>query len=216
MSNSPAALRQALKTRFKDTGSDDTGLTLVEVLIAGLIGSMIISLIAVMFNSFVQSDRAARDTVDVVADTNQVSREFHQMIRGANAYTIRSGNRVESNRGRELWVEHADGTCETWVGLDNRNALMVLTGSDAEGFNKAMGNRGNLILGLYEGDSTQEKDRTYEGVVRRGSDWFSYAGSTHSTGIEFAVASVAGTNQEVLSNRVSPRSDEVSQGSSCW
>lgn len=202
---------------FEKAQSDESGFTLVEVLIAGIIGGIVLTMMALMFTSFVQSDRAARDTVDAVVGTNEASRHFHEMMRTANAFVLvnANGGRVEVNSslgGRELRVERSDGTCETWVGLDTQNTVLVLTGDNARDFNRAIGNRGSLILRVYSDEGSIRKDFSYGDVRREGAEWFSY---TQNEGVEFNFRNQASSNREMMSGMVIPRV-LAERNSTCW
>lgn len=198
--------------------SDESGFTLVELLVAGIIGGIVLTMMAFMFTSFVQSDRAARDTVDAVVDSNVAALEFHEMMRTANAVSIRDANgsvlpiRTKGYGGRELRVERSDGTCETWVGLDTQNTVMVLKGDNARGFNRAAGNRGSLILRVHNNEGAHRKDTSYDGVSRQNAEWFYYA---DRKGVSFTFVNQADSNRELMANTVIPRA-EATDTSSCW
>lgn len=202
---------------IEKTQADDSGFTLIEVLIAAIIGGIVLTMMALMFTSFVQSDRAARDTVDDVVETNEASRDFHEMVRSANAMVIvdANGSRVVGNNGvggRELRVERSNGMCETWVGLDTHSTVLVLTGNDARGFNRAAGNRGSLILRVHNNGGAHRKDFSYDDVRREGAEWFSH---TQNSGVKFNFRNQESSNREMMSGMVIPRV-EPDRSSTCW
>lgn len=191
--------------------SDDSGFTLVEVLIAGMLGAVIITMLATMFNTYVAVDESTRGSYEGTSEYKRFSSDFSQYVRNARAI---DAPRI-TDSGRELHIEDQFGQCRAFVGIDSKGALLMVRGEKAKTFREQLEgplNRGYVINSWYADRNDDRMIETFEGV-RRLDKWFDEVEANNpQSGIKISFSD--GTTPQIdltIVPRVELRSD-----SDCW